>query len=334
MLKKILTCLTLLVSMFGMVSCRGEHGAPYEEPKPDSRQTGERSDGMDIGLTSGRKGTFNLRNATTHTLYVYDFPYGNPAATAPVMLAAAQSLDFALTPNKNEMRLYVAHEPLKNSIEKGEAPDPFNYSRDATVMYSFLEYYYEQDASRYTVDLSYIDEYSYPVTVSFTDVPDTFTGCEPGFTYGFSSLAAVREALKKQTDYHWDALIWPATVHTVWDSDKYPANMYRIIGPNRVWPAVGNWVPDSYGAFTATLPMNGMQLFGSDTNWNGWQQRVKADNPSPSDTGYVKALHQAAKADKNGKYGFFCYPRDNADGEFTRVPEGTACTITIHPFDK
>jgi hypothetical protein len=64
------------------------------------------------------------------------------------------------------------------------------------------------------------------------------------------------------------------------------------------------------------------------------KEKFEFSAQSRSGTGYVKALHSTATADKNGKYGFFCYPNDNATSEFTWVPESTSCTITIHPHDK
>lgn len=320
MLAKILFYVTLLMAIFSLVSCGGNDGGAV---------------GTYVGLTGGTTVQFTINNTTEDTLYVYNYPYQEQTATQPITLQAGQTLQLPLLTNP-EMRIYFSNSRLTSTIEQGTAPDAFNYNSNATATYSFMEYLYEPAFSRYTVDLSYIDEYSYPITVTFSNVPSAYTGCVSGFEYGFTSLTAVKNALKQQTDYQWDALIWPATVNTVWNSADYPANMDRIIGPNKVWPAVGgNWVPDSYNAFWASLPVGGNQLFGSSyTNWAGWQTLSGGSNPSPSDTGYVKALHSAATADSNGKYGFFCYPNDNASGEFTWVPDSTTCTITIYPHDQ
>ncbi|HOP39462.1 MAG TPA: beta-1,3-glucanase family protein [Geobacteraceae bacterium] len=322
MLTKIRCCVTLLIGIFSLVSCGGGD-ADYVE-----------NVGSYVGLTGATDVHFTIKNATQETLYVYNYPYEEQIATQSITLAPSETLQLPLLTNP-EMRIYFSNTPLTNTIEQGKAPDVFNYYSDATATYSFMEYYYEPLSSRYTIDLSYIDEYSYPITINFTNVPSGYTGCVSGFEYGFSSLAAVKEALKQQTDYQWDALIWPAKVNTVWNSDDYPQNMDRIIGPNKVWPSSGNWVPDSYNAFLTSLPPDGNQLFSdSNTNWGGWQVLSDKSSPSPSDTGYVKALHSVANPDENGKYGFFCYPNDNATGEFTWVPESTSCTITIHPHDK
>jgi hypothetical protein len=317
---RLLLQVTVLMTIFSLVSCGGDD---------DGGQLGTY-----VGLTGAAGVQFTIKNATQDTLYVYNYPFAEQIATQPITLLPTKTLQLTLLTNP-EMRIYFSNTRLTNTIEQGKAPDAFNYYSDATATYSFMEYLYEPLSSRYTVDLSYIDEYSYPITVHFSNVPSTYTGCESGFEYGFTSLTAVKAALKNQTDYQWNALIWPATVNTVWNNGDYPANMDRIIGPNKVWPSSGNWVPDSYNAFLTSLPPDGNQLFGAgNTNWGGWQTLAENSTPSPSGTGYVKALHSAATADKNGKYGFFCYPNDNATGEFTWVPDSTSCTITIHPHDK
>ena len=135
--------------------------------------------------------------------------------------------------------------------------------------------------------------------------------------------------------------MWPETkVKTRWG--QYPDNIYRVIGPNTVWAAetndqykIGPWEPDSYLPFVTRLPQAGNQLFDShNTNFSGWKNLEATDIPSPSDTGYVKALHNAATPDKHGKYGFFCYPKDNAAGEFTWVPTSVKCKVTVYSFEK
>ncbi len=293
---------------------------------------------------------FTVNNATSKTIYVYNYPSGTPEITTPYTLSAGKSLQLPLRPNDQSrpplMRIYIADARLSNSIEKGKAPDPFNYGSDAAVLDSFAEYTYEPEKSRYTVDVSYVDEFSYPLTVKFSDVPDSYTGCVDNFEYGFTSLATVKENLRKQADYRWDALIWPAQVETYWDNGKYPPNMDRIIGPSKVWGMPNDrakshddqhkdrpWVPFSYDAFYDSLPSKGMQLFNTISNNDGWQSMTFRDNPGPLYTGYTKALHLAAKADKNGKYGFYAYPKDDDVNVFDNVPGGTKCAITVYPYN-
>jgi hypothetical protein len=321
MLKKKLVYALLLMALFSLAACGGGDdwkGTPYM-------------------FTTGAGVTFNIVNASGETLYMYNYPTLDKKGTQPVKLDPNPDKAVPLSLfDKPQVRIYFANSPLSKTLENGSQPDVFNYNSDATVTYSFMEYTYEASNSRYTVNLSYVDDFSYPITIKFTNVPDSYKGCVSGFEYGFTSLTAVKNALKAQTDYRWDALIWPAVVNTKWDSEKYPQNMNRIIGPNKVWPAATNdgpWVPDSYKAFVDSLPMTDYQLFGSSyTNWDGWQGLTQSSpSPNPSDTGYVKALHSVAKADKNGKYGFYCYPKDDQTNLFTYVPDTTTCTITVHP---
>jgi len=307
-------------------------------------------------------------NNSGKPVYVYDWDMsldtaiavspvtgGNPLQSAEAGKGGTLLLTMqkAHRPSVAARRIYLSDKELNNSLNnqsKPAMPDPYNYHVDATVQYSFVEYNYNDpsthaSANSYTIDLSYIDEYSYPVTLKFINV-GTYTGCVEGHEYGLTSILKVKEELKSLSPpvngaaYAWDALIWPEIVKCQWNSSSYPVGMVRIIGPNKVWSEnPGNsitqpWVPDSYLPFIQSLPSKGNQLFGGQTdstnNYNGWEYWNHTHNPSPSNTGYVKALHAAANKDKNGKYGFFCYPKDNTDGEFTYVPDSVNCTITVY----
>ena len=65
----------------------------------------------------------------------------------------------------------------------------------------------------------------------------------------------------------------------------------------------------------------------SRDGWNHLNQR------QPSRTGDVKALQSVSQPDPRGKYGFFCYPIDNVDGEFTWLPASVKTTLVIYPFN-
>ncbi|QSH42375.1 beta-1,3-glucanase family protein [Lentisphaerota bacterium ZTH] len=285
------------------------------------------------GLSSNGKGVLiTINNTTKDPVYVYNFQYSPPGGSVKAMTIDANKIS-ALTICGSNMRIYISHQKLKNSLEKGIAPDPFNPQLDGNIMYSFVEY--TTSNSGYTVDISYIDAFSFPLTLKFYSVC-SYLGCQEGFEYGFKKLSSVKTALTNQKDYSWNALIWPSP----WNKAKF----YRIVGPNKAWtlglkpgktPPPN--VPSTYQNFIDSLPSNGDQLFGSQyTNWNGWQNLpiTPKSSPSPSTTGYVKALHYAAKPDNNSKYGFFCYPKDNTSGQFTNVPTYVSCTITVYPYDK
>jgi hypothetical protein len=308
--------------------------------------------------------TITIVNNSGNPVYVYDWDMslspsvavspvtgGNPLAGKGSTLSL--TMQKASKPSVAARRIYISDKELNKSLNNPQSPampDPFNYNVDATVQYSFVEYNYDDPSNpasskSYTIDLSYIDEYSYPVTVKFSNV-GTYTGCVEGHEYGLTSILNVKKELKllsppvQGAEYAWNALIWPDTVNCQWNSSSYPVGMVRVIGPNKVWSEnpgnsiTGPWVPDSYLPFIQSVPKTGNQLFGGQTsgtnNWNGWESWNYTHIPSPSNTGYVKALHSAANKDKNGKYGFFCYPRDNSDGEFTYVPDSVNCTVTVY----
>lgn len=312
--------------------------------------------------------TITIVNNSGKPVYVYDWDMsldtaiavppvagGNPLSSAEAGTGGTLSLTMqkAHRPSVAARRIYISDKELNNSLNnqsKPAMPDPYNYHVDATAQYSFVEYNHNDPSNHassnsYTIDLSYIDEYSYPVTLKFTNV-GTYTGCVEGHEYGLTSISKVKEALTALSppvngaEYAWDALIWPKIVKCEWNSESYPVGMVRIIGPNKVWSENPDstitqpWVPDSYLPFIQSLPSKGNQLFGGQTdstnNYNGWENWKYTHNPSPSSTSYVKALQSTSNKDKNGKYGFFCYPNDNADGEFTYVPDPVKCTITVY----
>ncbi len=312
-------------------------------------------------LTAAVSKTITIINNSGNPVYIYDWDMGlSPAVTTPPVAKLyppkkGKGGTFSLTlkkaskPSVAARRVYISDKELNNSLNKSKTPtmpDPFNYSADATAQYSFFEYNYDDPANTtssksYTIDLSYIDEYSYPLTMKFSNV-GTYKGCVKDHEYGIKSISSVKKALTLETDYLWSALIWPNMVKCPWNSRDYPIGMVRVIGPNKVWTQnpgsiiIGNWVPDSYLPFIQSLPKTGTQLFGTKTaqttNWHGWEKWKYTNTPSPSNTGYVEALHSAATPDSNTpqKYGFFCYPRDNTDGEFTYVPDTVDCTVTVY----
>ena len=271
-----------------------------------------------IDGSSGVK--FTIKNLTNNTIYVYISPSGK---TTPYGIMSKK--DFQLPVSGISQRIYFAGEKLKNSLEINSVriPDSFNSSVDQNVAYSFMEYTILDDT--YTVNPSYVDEFSYPYTIQFSNVGN-YKDCQENFEYGFTSLTTVKNNLISQ-GAPWDKLIWPN-------------GGFRIIGPNRVWLlcSLGGCnnsdVPQSYKDFNKSLPWDGTTLFNTQQNFSGWKDLVEKDNPGPSQTGYVIALRKGVKADNNSKYGFFTYPRDNSNGQFTSIPHSVGCTITVYPYDK
>lgn len=291
---------------------------------------------------------FTIVNKSGYPVYIYDWDMSaspsiktlpitgaDPLAIgAGVSLSMQRPMDSAAAGR----RIYVSSNELRDSLQgdnpdmpdKPVMPDAFTPWYDGAVMFSFVEYLYDPANSRYTVNLSYIDEFSYPITIKFTGA--TYPGFEENFEYGFTSFAAVEGALKSQATYPWEDLVWP-TDNPVSPLYSWPTGIYRIIGPNKVWTSdsfgLSHYAPNTYHYFVDKLPYNGKELFSSAyTNYNGWLYSITL----PAMTGYVKALRSVATPDNNGKYGFFCYPNDNVHGEFTWVPINAQCTLTIYPY--
>ncbi|MFY8150332.1 MAG: beta-1,3-glucanase family protein [Prochlorococcaceae cyanobacterium] len=289
-------------------------------------------------------------NRSNQTVYLYNDDLTKASPVKPVKLADNGSTAIPLLQG-DQKRLYVAADPLTRSLEKGSLPDVFNPAADAGVEYSFFEYAYEPNNDRYTADLSYIDEFSFPLTLRFTNL-GSYPAAQNGFEYGFSDIDTVIGNLRSRSTaaQPWEALVWPKDPVTSWaPQPPYPSGLSRVVGPNKVWaqqrattnpvnpkfPGIGPWQPQSYFPFVQALPQDGKQLFGSVDNWTGWQDGL---NPKilpkvdPGKTGYVQALRAAATPDAKGKYGFFTFPNDNIQGEFTYVPEAADLRITVHPL--
>ncbi len=302
----------------------------------------------------GYSQSITINNQSGKPVYVYDWDMSKkPAVTIQPLskgnpLANKTSLELTMQtvadPSQNTgRRIFVSDQRLKQSLErvKGKGldpamPDAFTPWYDGGIMFSFAEYLYQPNNNRYTFDLSYIDTYSYPLTVTFTIPKGTkYEGCVSGFEYGIKSLSSVMQALKKQTKYTWSNLVWPKDNPASPVQANWPKGIYRIIGPNKAWTSnsfgMSGYAPNSYQNFVKQLPFNGKQLFGKkDNNFDGWRYLDTA----PQNTGYVKALHSCATPDSTKKYGFFTYCNDNKTGEFTWIPSKIKCEVTIYPYDK
>ena len=95
------------------------------------------------------------------------------------------------------MRIYVADKWLRENIKKDVALNGRNPHVDGDVMVSFVEYPWEPRASRYTFDLSYIDEFSYPFTVKFSNA-GSYNDVVEGHEYGPEKMSSIRSALVQQ----------------------------------------------------------------------------------------------------------------------------------------
>ena len=238
---------------------------------------------------------------------------------------------------------------------------------DTFQNYSFLEYalYPADGGYEYTIDVSYIDEWSLPIQTKFTLNGADWTGAKSGKLYGFNDFDTVVSQLTAAGGPYKD-LVWSGA--TPWDPQP-PSSVKRIVGPDKVWTAQSNepvsnfnmnvtgWVPASYstfvqyGHYTDTnsqtvypYAYNGTQYTAPPTppkpqsttaqdNFDFWRYQVTA----PSSTPYPIALRTAAiydgftTQDANGVYGFFTYPDDEAAGQFTNIPTAVSLDIYVNP---
>ena len=285
----------------------------------------------------------SINNYSGYSVYIYDVDLSDKAPTSALSLSDGDKMSITLQTTKNPTatvgrRIYVSNTRL-STIEKnggGLLPDGYCPWNDGKAMFSFAEYNYEPANNRYTIDLQYIDEYSFPLTIKFSNV-GKYPGCQENFEYGLTSFSNIANALKKQSSYWYD-LVWNTDNPASPIDAGWPKGIYRIIGPNKVWTSqssggasgLSGYAPNSYQSFANEYPFNGDQLFQSSTNFDGWRFTTNL----PSNTGYVKALHSVANPDKNGKYGFFTYCKDNSSGEFTWVPVSVTCEIKIYHYDR
>ena len=233
--------------------------------------------------------------------------------------------------------------------------DSVTFATTSEQDYSFVEYNLYPATTGggnwYTIDTSYIDEWSLPVQMKFTVNGAAWTGAVDGKTYGFNDFDTVVSQLTAAGGPFSDLVSSGASP---WDPQP-PATVSRIIGPDKVWaqqfnePAsninmnVTGWVPASYSDFVQygsylnanqqtvyPYAFNGTQLSGSSqTNFDFWRYSVSG----PASTPYAIALRTAAiqdgfPADANGVYGFFTYPNDEAAGQFTNIP--TAVSLDLY----
>lgn len=328
--------------------------------------------------------TITIHNTSQQTIWVYNLTntgdysipvtpwttsptappdWVGPVSIGPVSIAAGSSAPVTLSvnngaPGSAANRIYIVTDPgFTLPVTPTSGVDPFYPpgfpAGDSFQNYSFVEYnlYPATGGNQYTIDTSYIDEWSLPIQMKFTLNGSSWTGAVDGKTYGFSDFDTVVNQLNAAGAPYSD-LMWSGT--NPWDPQP-PSTVQRIIGPDKVWTQQSNepasnfnmnvtgWVPTSYQNFVQSgfyqgpnqqtvypYAYNGTQLSGtSQTNFDFWRYSVTG----PSSTPYAIALRTAAildgfPADANGVYGFFTYPNDEAAGQFTNIP--TAVSLDLY----
>ena len=306
--------------------------------------------------------TITLHNSSSQTMWVYNLPtsgnYSIPAGFQPIEIQAGATASVTLAlgtapAGSAENRIYIVQgsSGLTLPVSSPGGIDAFNptapSSGNSFLNYSFLEYnYYAVTGGyQYTIDTSYIDEWSLPIQLQFHLNSSSWSGAQDGKTYGFNDFDTVVSQLAAAGGPY-SNLVWSGT--TPW-SPYPPSTVSRIIGPDKVWaqqstePAdninmdSSGWVPASYqnfvqyGATTTSSPYayNGTQL-SAVGNFAFWKDSVSG----PASTPYPIALRTAAvldgfPADANGVYGFFTYPNDETAGQFTNIPDAVSLDVYV-----
>lgn len=286
-------------------------------------------------------------------------------SSAPVTLAV-----FNAAPGSPGNRIYIV-EDSEFTLPVGPTSgiDPFYPSgspgNDSFGNYSFVEYsLYQADGGyEYTIDVSYIDEWSLPIQTRFTLNGADWTGAVDGKTYGFKDFDTVVSQLDAAGGPY-GQLVWNGA--TPWDPQP-PSTVKRIIGPDKVWTAQANepasnvnmnvtgWVPASYqnfiqyGAYQDTTGQtvypyaySGTQLSRppvppnppdnpAQSNFDFWRYQVSAPGSTPYPIALrTAAIHDGFPADPAGVYGFFTYPNDEAAGQFTNIPTSVSLDMYVH----
>lgn len=306
--------------------------------------------------------SITIHNSSGQTIWVYNLTtsanYSIPAGFQPVAVQAGDTTTVTLAlgtapAGSPENRIYIVQgtSGFTLPVSSPGGVDAFNPTAPSAgnsfANYSFLEYnYYAANGGhQYTIDTSYIDEWSLPIQLQFHLNGASWSGAQDGKTYGFNDFDTVVSQLTAAGGPYGE-LVWSGT--TPW-SPYPPSTVSRIIGPDKVWaqqstePADNinmnnsGWVPVSYqdfvqfGSSTTSYPYayNGTQ-YSASGNFAFWTDSVTG----PASTPYPIALRTAAvldgyPADANGVYGFFTYPNDESAGQFTNIPDAVSLDVYV-----
>ena len=262
----------------------------------------------------------NIVNVSGGPIFIYDTG-GN--TKTPITLADGKTLSNYQLASAAGRRIWIASARLK-TLESGGQPSTSNFDADAGVMFSFFEYTVTGD--KYTIDLSYVDYFSYPLTLKFKAEESPI--CVKDFEYGFKSFSHVANALSQPKGNPWSNLVW---------QNYGPHQVYRIFAPSFVWTSKPSDLPANLLAFYNAYPPEGTQLFSPNKNNDVWQFSAQIPGfnvpvePRLMTVGFSKALLSNAPIDKNKKHGFYIFPKD-AQAEFTNLSNSNTVTVTVYPY--
>ena len=266
--------------------------------------------------------TVNIVNATDKTIYIYDT---GSNTNNYIPLDKGKTLSNHQLAAETLRRIWFASE----SLAAGSQPDPFNLQAGGSAAFSFLEYTVNDQGL--TIDISYVDYFSYPLTLKFNT--DCNNKCVKDFEYGFKSFEKVANVLSPSNN---KANPWANLVL----KDYGPKKINRIFSPSFVWTSDKNTLPANLSSFYTALPPDGTQLFSPNPNNTVWQTygvvagRGVPVEPRLLTVEFSKALLSNAPVDSNKRHGFYIFPNDNPLGEFTNISPSVITTITVYPYDR
>ncbi len=324
------------------------------------------------GAPANHAPSITVHNNSDKTIWVYNLPTsGNYSiATGFVPIAIAKSSSAAVTLavgtgalGTPENRIYIVEGDAGFTlpVDSPSGIDAFNPTAvsagNSFLNYNFLEYflYPANGGFDYTIDTSYIDEWSLPIQYKFT-IPhgSEWTGAKSGTTYGFNDFDTVVSQLTAAKGPYKD-LVWSGS--TPWVPQP-PPTIKRIIGPDKVWTAqslqppanihmnTAGWVPTSYQDFVQYGPIkskepekdsavypyayNGNEYSSTKNNFDFWRYEVAAPGGTPYPIALRTAAHLDGHPSVNGVWGFFTYPNDETAGQFTNIPNTVSLDIYVH----
>lgn len=230
------------------------------------------------------------------------------------VLADGQPLSLKM--QGSESKIYFS---VEEPADATGANLPDGFGQDSGNPFSFVEYTVTDDT--YWIDISYIDCFSFPISLSFE-------GKTGSYGYTNDEFNALITALGK--DSTWKNIIW-------YDAND---NFVRIVGPDKIWAQQKSgsfppFIPESIKTFASTpnYDWSGHLMDESRGNFDVWQNSTTL----PLTSFYVKTIRntQAQTQPTFGACGVMSFCRDNdpslTGGQFNNCDVNPIITIHALP---
>ena len=320
--------------------------------------------------------TVTVYNNGKNTIYMYNLTpspdYRIPAGFQPVAIASGDHAPVTLAlvnakPGQAGNRIYFVEAPGFTTIPSSQV-DPFNPVNGASSAgcntdnsggasaacnafknYSFVEYnlYPATTGSGnwYTIDVSYIDEWSLPIQTKFiqpkaTTPPTIWNGAVYGKTYGFKNFDTVVSQLAAADRSNLGPYNDLVSSGPTPAGPQPPSTLSRIIGPDKVWTQQSAYKPCDVSTPKCNFGINttvgsfGVPLSYSDFVLHGDSPQSLVYPWSWSGT-QVAAL--AGSTQNNFDFWRYCQPNNKCDGPASTpypIALRTAAKLDGFPADK